>query len=88
MVAWLGGKGSASHCDGSYYQRALHPAVVAVSIRLSGMPLRLETVSGRPFNAVLLFSPWQLEAIHAEIVGDMSRVTLNFDLSKIPFVLF
>jgi len=22
------------------------------------------------------------------MVGDMSRVTLNFDLSKIPFVLF
>jgi len=28
-----------------------------------------------------------LEAIHdPEMVGDMSRVTLNFDLSKIPFV--
>jgi len=25
---------------------------------------------------------------HPELVGDMSRVTLNFDLSKIPFVLF
>jgi len=25
---------------------------------------------------------------HPEMVGDMSRVTLNFDLSKIPFVLF
>ena len=25
---------------------------------------------------------------HPEIVGDMSRVTLNFDLSKIPFVHF
>ena len=24
---------------------------------------------------------------HPEMVGDMSRVTLNFDLSKIPFVL-
>jgi len=23
-----------------------------------------------------------------EMVGDMSRVTLNFDLSKIPFVRF
>jgi len=23
---------------------------------------------------------------HAEMVGDMSRVTLNFDLSKLPFV--
>jgi len=23
---------------------------------------------------------------HPEMVGDMSRVTLNFDLSKIPFV--
>jgi len=26
--------------------------------------------------------------IHPEMVGDMSRVTLNFDLSKIPFVHF
>jgi len=25
---------------------------------------------------------------HPEMVGDMSRVTLNFDLSKIPFVHF
>ena len=25
---------------------------------------------------------------HPEMVGNMSRVTLNFDLSKIPFVLF
>jgi len=25
---------------------------------------------------------------HPEMVGDMSRVTLNFDLSKIPFVRF
>jgi len=25
---------------------------------------------------------------HPEMVGDMSRVTLNFDLSKIPFVIF
>jgi len=25
---------------------------------------------------------------HPEVVGDMSRVTLNFDLSKIPFVRF
>ena len=25
---------------------------------------------------------------HPEIVGDISRVTLNFDLSKIPFVHF
>jgi len=25
---------------------------------------------------------------HPEMVGDMSRVTFNFDLSKIPFVLF
>ena len=25
---------------------------------------------------------------HPEIVGDMSRVTLNFGLSKIPFVHF
>jgi len=24
---------------------------------------------------------------HPEMVGDMLRVTLNFDLSKIPFVL-
>jgi len=25
---------------------------------------------------------------HPELVGDMSRVTLNYDLSKIPFVHF
>jgi len=25
---------------------------------------------------------------HPEMVGDMSRVTLNYDLSKIPFVHF
>jgi len=25
---------------------------------------------------------------HSEMVGNMSRVTLNFDLSKIPFVRF
>jgi len=25
---------------------------------------------------------------HPEMVGDMSRLTLNFDLSRIPFVLF
>jgi len=25
---------------------------------------------------------------HPEMVGDMSHVTLNFDLSKIPFVHF
>jgi len=25
---------------------------------------------------------------HPEMVGDMSRVNLNFDLSKIPFVHF
>jgi len=25
---------------------------------------------------------------HPKMVGDMSRVTLNFDLSKIPFVHF
>jgi len=25
---------------------------------------------------------------HPEMVGDMSRVTLNFDLSKIPFMHF
>jgi len=25
---------------------------------------------------------------HPEMVGDMSRVTLNFDLSNIPFVHF
>ena len=25
---------------------------------------------------------------HPEMVGDMSRVTLNYDLSKIPFVRF
>jgi len=25
---------------------------------------------------------------HPEMVGDMSRVILNFDLSKIPFVHF
>jgi len=25
---------------------------------------------------------------HPEMVGDMSRVTLNFDLSKIPFEHF
>jgi len=25
---------------------------------------------------------------HPEMVGDMSHVTLNFDLSKIPFVPF
>jgi len=25
---------------------------------------------------------------HPEMVGDMSRVTLNFDLSKTPFVRF
>jgi len=25
---------------------------------------------------------------HPEMVGDMSRVTLNFDLSNIPFVQF
>jgi len=25
---------------------------------------------------------------HPEMVGDMSRVTLNFDVSKIPFVRF
>jgi len=25
---------------------------------------------------------------HPEMIGDMSRVTLNFDLSKIPFVRF
>ena len=25
---------------------------------------------------------------HPEMVGDMSRVTVNFDLSKIPFVCF
>jgi len=25
---------------------------------------------------------------HPKMVGDMSRVTLNFDLSKIPFVRF
>jgi len=25
---------------------------------------------------------------HPEMVSDMSRVTLNFDQSKIPFVLF
>ena len=30
----------------------------------------------------------QLTRSHPEMVGDMSRVTLNFDLSKIPFVLF
>jgi len=25
---------------------------------------------------------------HPDVVGDMSHVTLNFDLSKIPFVHF
>jgi len=29
---------------------------------------------------------WEVEVW--EMVGDMSRVTLNFDLSKIPFVWF
>jgi len=30
----------------------------------------------------------KLEASHPEMGGDMPRVTLNFDLSKIPFVHF
>ena len=31
---------------------------------------------------------YRLTRSHPEMVGDMSRVTLNFDLSKIPFVHF
>jgi len=43
-----------------------------------------------PFSIVSL-APWVpilKTRSHLEMVGDMSRVTLNFDLSKIPFVRF
>jgi len=40
-------------------------------------------------HGMVRYSFAELEAIQIpEMVGDMSRVTLNFDLSKIPFVPF
>jgi len=37
---------------------------------------------------ILRYLHWLKTRSHPEMVGDMSRVTWNFDLSKIPFVLF
>jgi len=58
----------------------------------------VQPVAGRPLVSVLsrrLTSGQTLRALqeketrsHPEMVGDMSRVTLDFDLSKIPFVHF
>jgi len=39
-----------------------------------------------PVTAQILFL--MTTSSQPEMVGDMSRVTLNFDLSKIPFVYF
>ena len=49
-------------------------------------PRRAVPYRTAPYRAV--DSLHQQTRSHPEMVGDMSRVTLNFDLSKIPFVHF
>jgi len=40
------------------------------------------------FNHPIAAREYHATGSHPEMVGDMSRVTLNFDLLKIPFVRF
>jgi len=52
--------------------------------------LSLLSSAGREMSSATMLRGWGVEATrsHPEFVGNMSRVTLNSDLSKIPFVHF
>ena len=63
----------------------------------AGLRRTVDQVEGRPHDGIVIVhrvskKPRDLDFLktrsHPEMVGDMSCVTLNFDLSKIPFVHF
>ena len=54
------------------------------AVEIETVTTMLEAANKGKVSSVLL----ELTGSHPEMVGDMSHVTLNFDLSKIPFVLF
>jgi len=61
-----------------------------ILIILSAMAAIMASSTPVSTSARRQLSKWLLHVTisHPEIIGDMSRVTLNFDLSKIPFVHF
>ena len=61
-----------------------------VTVRLSPVMLNLHWFDMLPNHNTFTTNRQQIKPTrsHPEMVGDMSRVTLNFDLSKIPFVYF
>jgi len=78
------------------YTAYLIAAIVMTLSFLEGNPL-LQTFSSAIFCTFGYISiyfcccmyVWYVQTrSHPEMVGNMSRATLNFDLSKIPFVLF
>ena len=57
---------------------------ISESFNQSSLHFRLQGPQTRAMDAAVL----RATRSHPEMVGDMSRVTLNFDLSKIPLVRF
>jgi len=80
---------SALHCSPQTYMACRYTirALKIVSVNLKKTGPNCDTIRHLKLKEISFISIYETRN-HPEMVGDMSHVTLNFDLSKIPFVRF